>query len=81
MHGVQFLPGLIELFILLFADDIALLSDTALGLQNQINIMNETCKRLYLNVNIDKTKVMVFRKGGYLGRNEKWFLNGQMRRK
>ena len=28
IHGIQLLPGLIQLFILLFADDIALLSDT-----------------------------------------------------
>lgn len=77
MHGIQLLPGLVELFILLFADDIALLSDTALGLQRQINILNDACKRLFLNVNIDKTKVMVFRKGGFLGKNEKWFLNGR----
>ena len=78
MHGIQFLPGLIELFILLFADDIALLSDTAIGLQNQINILNEGCKRLFLTINTDKTKVMVFRKGGFLGKNEKWHLNGKL---
>ena len=76
-HGIQFLPGLVELFILLFADDIALLSATALGLQNQINIMSEACKRLFLNINIDKTKIMIFRKGGFLGKYEKWYLNGK----
>lgn len=78
MHGIQFLPGLVELFILLFADDLALLSDTALGLQRQINVLNDACKRLYLNINIDKTKCMVFRKGGFLGKNEKWYLNGKL---
>ena len=76
MHGFQLLPGLIELFILLFADDIVLLSQTAIGLQNQIQILAETCKSLYLTINNDKTKVMVFRKGGFLGKNEKWKLNG-----
>ena len=32
-HGIQLLPGLIELFILLFADDGALLSCSPHGLQ------------------------------------------------
>jgi hypothetical protein len=47
MHGIQFLPGLLELFILLFADDIVLLSQTAIGLQNQIHILAEMCKALH----------------------------------
>jgi hypothetical protein len=76
MHGIQLLPGLIELFILLFADDIVLLSDTARGLQNQINILNDACKNLSLNINKEKTKVMVFRKGGFLAKHEKWLLDG-----
>lgn len=77
VHGIQLLPGLVELYLLLFADDIVLLSDTARGLQNQINIMDNACKNLYLNVNIEKTKVMVFRKGGFLGKNERWWLGGK----
>jgi hypothetical protein len=78
MHGIQFLPGLLELFILLFADDIVLLSQTAIGLQNQIHILAETCKALHLIINNEKTKVMVFRKGGYLSKNEVWKLNGNV---
>ncbi|WP_419653185.1 hypothetical protein, partial [Thiolapillus sp.] len=30
-HGRQLQPGLVELFLLLFADDLALLSSTAMG--------------------------------------------------
>ena len=36
-HGIQMQPGMLELFLLLFADDLALLSSTAIGLQNQLN--------------------------------------------
>ena len=36
-HGIQLQPGMLELFTLLFADDIALLSSTAIGLHNQLN--------------------------------------------
>ena len=33
-------------------------------------------KRLGLTVNLDKSKVVVFRKGGFLGAREKWIFNG-----
>ena len=36
-HGIQLLPGHDEIFSLLFADDIVLVSSTPSGLQNQIN--------------------------------------------
>lgn len=75
-HGIQMLPGLIELFILLFADDVALLSTTVYGLQNQLNLLKVCCDNLQLNVNKDKTKIMVFRKGGHLSKNEKWYYEG-----
>lgn len=75
-HGIQLLPGLMELFLLLFADDVALLSTTIFGLQNQLNSLKLCCESLKLNVNKDKTKVMVFRKGGYLSKSEKWYFDG-----
>ena len=71
-HGVQLLPGLMELFILLFADGITLLATTPLGLQNQLDCLKQCCTNLRLEVNKEKTKVMVFRKGGYLAEHEKW---------
>ena len=76
LHGIQMVPGLIELFILLFADDLVLLSNTVRGLQNQINVLSEACKQIFLEINKDKTKIMVFRKGGFLSKNEKWILDG-----
>ena len=36
-HGIQLLSGLTELFVLLFADDVALLATTSCGLQNQLD--------------------------------------------
>ena len=75
-HGVQLLPHIMETFILLFADDVALLSTTPGGLQHQLNILQTCCSNMQLNVNIDKTKVMVFRKGGFLAKREQWSYNG-----
>lgn len=72
-HGIQFLPGLKEIFLLLFADDICLFSTTPAGLQNQINSLECASEKLGLSVNLQKTKIMVFRKGGHLSKYEKWF--------
>jgi hypothetical protein len=63
-HGFQFLPGLQEIFLLLFADDIFLISTTPAGLQNQIENLEKASETLGLKVNLDKTKIMVFRRGG-----------------
>lgn len=38
----------------------------------QLNVLHYQCLRLGLTVNMDKTKIIVFRKGGFLGRNESW---------
>ena len=73
LHGFQMIPGGAEIFSLLFADDIVLLSSTPHGLQRQINSLQSASKTLGLTVNLNKTKVMVFRKGGFLGRREKWW--------
>ena len=75
-HGVQLLPGMKEVFLLIYADDIVLLSTTPTGLQCQIDSLYQASQRLSLQVNIDKTKVMVFRRGGFLGRGERWSLGG-----
>jgi hypothetical protein len=76
-HGIQFLPGLQEMFLLLFADDICLVSTTPAGLQNQINNLEKASDVLGLSVNLSKTKVMIFRKGGHLSKAEKWFYKGK----
>ena len=53
------------------------MSSTPSGLQNQINSLEKASKSLGLTVNLDKTKVMVFRKGGHIAAGEKWFLYGK----
>ena len=75
-HGVQLMPGMVEFFFLLFADDVVLVSTTPTGLQNQINNLVHVSNSLSLKVNADKTKIMVFRKGGHHAKGEKWFLEG-----
>ena len=76
-HGFQLIPGGPEIYQLLFADDIILISSTPHGLQTQINNLESASKSLGLTVNMKKTKIMVFRRGGFLGKNEKWFFKKQ----
>ena len=71
--GYQFITGGKEIFSLLFADDIVLISQTPAGLQNQINNLKRISEELGLEVNLEKTKSMIFRRGGYIGKNERWF--------
>ena len=71
-HGIQLAPDLIEWLILLFADDVVLLSDSVFGLQTQMIVLFNTAKRLDLIINLDKSNIVVFRNGGHLALNEKW---------
>ena len=75
-HGIPLGPTDIELFLLLFADDLTFLASTVIGLQNQLSVLSVAAERLCLTVNLDKSKVIVFRKGGFLVAKEKWFLGG-----
>ena len=61
-YGIQLIPDLIGIgiFILLFADDVILVSDTICGLQNQLNSLFDTTNHLSLFVNMDKSKIIVF---------------------
>lgn len=56
------LPQLLTIIILLllFADDIALFSRTAAGLQRLLDIMDEFCIITHMLLNTDKTIVVVF---------------------
>ena len=79
-HGIQLLPDMLELFILLFADDIVLLSDTIVGLQNQLDVLARNGGRLDLHVNLDKKKnIVIFRNGGYCD-FQKWGIHCQERK-
>ena len=61
--------GLFELFVLLYADDIVIFSESSEGLQKGLDILYEYCQRWKLTVNAKKSKIIVFRKGGRLPQN------------
>ena len=57
----QDIIDLFQKFILLFADDTILMSDSLQELQILLNKLSEYCKKWNITVNIGKTKVMVCR--------------------
>ena len=48
--------NLFKVFIILYADDIVIFSNTAEELQNSIDLLSEYCKRWKLKVNVSKQK-------------------------
>ena len=59
-HGVDI--GAYHLNCLLYADDVILLSQSKVGLQNCLKKLKNYCADWCLDVNLDKTKVLVFNK-------------------
>ena len=61
-----------EIFLLMYADDTALVGDTVLELQRKINILEIFCKKWDMEVNLKKTKVVVFRNDGKTSKSERF---------
>ena len=74
--GVSVSPDMRELNLLLFADDVSSFSDTVIQLQRQIDGIAKFSDTVGMKINLDKSKIMVFRNGGVIKQNEKWFLKG-----
>lgn len=53
---------MLNLFILMHADDTVLFSEDTVDLQNMITCIQRYSNKGNLNVNVDKTKIVVFRK-------------------
>ena len=51
---------------LMYADDVVLLSTSAIGLQQKLDQLQKFCHDWCLNININKTKIIVFNKAGRL---------------
>ena len=69
---MQFFPEAPEIFLIMFADDVALIADTVIGLQRQLFVIQEFCDDYNIYVNTTKTKILVFKNGGKLANQEQW---------
>ena len=65
-----------KIFMLLYADDNIVFSNSPEELQKSLDLLSVYCKRWKMSINVAKTKVMVFRKGGMLPRNLSFVYNG-----
>ena len=75
-HATQLHPDIIiELSILLFADDIVLIADTVYCLQRKINVLYNVSCILGLELHAGKSNNVVFRNGGHMAANEKWHID------
>jgi len=54
-----------ELHILAYADDLVILGDSPQNLQEKLNLLHNYCSEKKLKVNVGKTKVLVFGRGGF----------------
>ena len=75
--GIQISTDGSEVLAIFYADDMVSTSDTVRGLQAQINIIFNFCQRTDMKINLPKTKIIVFRNGGFLRGYERWHFNGQ----
>ena len=53
---------IIKLLVILYADDTVILADSVEGMQNALDIIQTFCKIWKLEINIAKTKMMIFSK-------------------
>ena len=65
-----------KLHTLLFADDVAGFSESVFGLQKIIDYIATFTESVGMKLNLEKTKIIVFRNGGPLKDIEKWFYKG-----
>ena len=72
MYGIQLAPDVVQILIMLFADDVLLTSYCVAGLQRQIDVLKHFADNFSMTVNMSKTKIIVFRKGGFFAANEVW---------
>ena len=64
-----------DFHLLVYADDICIVNDTVGRIQNQLNVLSTFSYKYGLSVNLAKTKVVVFRNGGSLRGNERFYFN------
>ncbi|KAI5738855.1 hypothetical protein M8J77_011974 [Diaphorina citri] len=74
--GIQ-VSQTVDVFILMYADDLVLMGHSKIDLQKKINALKEYCDLNDLEVNTQKTKIVVFRKKGRLAAQDIFYYNGQ----
>ena len=66
-----------NVLILMFADDVSMCADTIGRLKEMILVLEQFCDKWGMKVNLNKTKVMVFRRGDSIRREEVFYFKGK----
>ncbi|XP_015115564.1 uncharacterized protein LOC107040136 [Diachasma alloeum] len=66
-----------KVFCLKYADDIVAVADDKAGLQSMLNTAEKYFRSNRLEINVNKTKIMVFNRGGRKKKGEKWEIYGR----
>lgn len=74
-EGIFITPDAAEIHCLMFADDTANCAETRIRLQRQINLISEFCRDTNMNINLNKTEIIVFRNDGPHHNYENWTFN------
>uniref|UniRef100_T1IHP6 Reverse transcriptase domain-containing protein n=1 Tax=Strigamia maritima TaxID=126957 RepID=T1IHP6_STRMM len=71
------LCGRWKLYCLKFSDDVAIIAESAVGLQAMISELERHVGESKLTVNVGKSKIVIFRRGGRRAKEEAWWFCGQ----
>ena len=63
-NGVFISNEIEDVLALMFADDVSSFADSGVRLQRQIALIEKFCKSVGMSLNLSKTKIIVFGKGG-----------------
>jgi hypothetical protein len=74
-RGIQFLDTNVRL--LMYAVDVVLFADERDSLQFMINRLNSCCSNWNLELNLEKSKILILNKTGRLAKSEKWYFDGK----
>ena len=77
VNDIEIELNMLNLYLLMYADDTVLFSENVYELQNMINVVNVCSNENNLHVNLLKTKVVIFRNRGNIKSEEKWFLTNE----
>ena len=78
-NGLQGIDvNMFKIFLILYADDIVIFAYSSDELQKSLDLLYDYFQRWKLVVNINKTKIMIFRKGGRISQRLNFYYNNSI---
>ena len=66
--GIFITNNIPDVLCIMFADDVANCADTVASLQNHLDVIDVFCSKTGMQVNLEKSEIIVFRNGGALSK-------------